>query len=98
MGWLADILGFFKRDPSMVKLITEKFRELHEITEKENRDLKQRIAELEMKVSHNIESIGKLELHEEDCHRLLIAERERTRELEEYIIFKLKEKPPPRKF
>lgn len=82
----------------MIRLITEKFRELHEITENENKNLKKRIAELEMKVAHNFDSIEKLENHEKDCHSLLLRELDRTRELEEYILFHFKEKPPPRKF
>lgn len=78
----------------MIRLITEKFRELHEITEKENNKLKKRIAELEKTVEEARKDIAKIEQHESDCHRMLIEERKKYSELREWVIFETNKKPP----
>lgn len=78
----------------MVRLITEKFRELHDLTEQENKVLKKRIAELEMMAAKMKQDIEQIEMHESDCHRMLIEERKKYSALREWIIFETKKKPP----
>lgn len=83
----------------MVRLITEKFKELHEITASENKGLKQRVAELEMTVAKNKQDIEKLEIHESTCQQELIRMNEKYRTFREWVIFtfgKKGQKPPPK--
>lgn len=94
MTWLESVLKAFRKDPQMVRFITDKFKELHDITAEENKELKQRVAELEMTVAKNKQDIEQIEMHESDCHRMLIEERKKFIELREWIIFETKKKPP----
>lgn len=82
----------------MVRLITEKYKELSDMTETQNRELRERVVALEKRVTQDAEKMKELEQHESDCHRQLIEMREKHRNFREWVIFtfgkKAKEPPP----
>lgn len=82
----------------MIRLITEKFKELSDLAEAENEELKARIAALEERAEEDAKKLEEMQMYESDCHRQLIEMNNKYRNFREWVIFtfgkKVKEPPP----
>lgn len=88
MGWLDTLIGVFKSERGReMDILYRESRDLRgeykaalEELKKENINQEERIKEMERK-------IAEIMIFESDCHRLLIQERQMSRDLKEENIF-----------